>query len=384
MRRGYADLPLHGGHVPPWLLARMRRMARLVAVLVVDEYGPRGLLERLADPLWFQALNNIIGMDWDSSGSTTVTTAVLREALAAERLGVYAAGGKGERSRRAPAEIRAAAVEAGLPAGQLVEASRLAAKADNTALQDGYQLYHHAFFFEEGGAWAVVQQGMNARRGMARRYHWFYGEPRFPELQHHSGIAGLPEPLVLNTLDREAERHRRMLVDLASEKPSALEAELRGLEAIAKGYRPLVYYTPYTPDEARVLLERYRRLGPLRLNREALRAARERGVGCFAELLSTPGLGPSTLRALALVAELVYETPPSWRDPVTHPRDPFRYAYAVGGKDGVPFPVSREFYDEVLALLERLAEKTRDRRVLRLLAEASKRWEPPPWGKRPT
>ena len=384
MRRGYADLPLHGGHVPPWLLARMRRMARIVVALVVEEHGGVGLLERLADPFWFQALNNIIGMDWDSSGSTTVTTAVIREALAGGDLGVYAAGGKGERSRRAPDEIRQAAEKAGLPAEELVAASRLAAKADNTALQDGYQLYHHAFFFDEEGHWAVVQQGMSQRRRMARRYHWFSREPRFPELRHHSGIAGLRERLVLNTLDEEASRHRRALLDLVGEKPSAIESELRSLEALAEGYRPLAYYTPYTPEEARRLVERYRALGPLRLNRAALEAARETGPRSYGELLSTPGLGPSTLRALSLVAELVYEEPPSWRDPVTHPSDPFRYAYAVGGKDGVPFPVDREFYDEVLSLLERLAGETGDRRLLRLLARMSRGWEPPPWGKRPT
>lgn len=358
-------------------------MTRIVVALVVDEYGPPGLLERLADPLWFQALNNIVGMDWDSSGSTTVTTALVRDALADLQLGLYGAGGKGARSRLAPREIAAAAEKAGLPAEQLVEASRLAAKADNTALQDGYQLYHHAFFFDEEGRWAVVQQGMNPGRRMARRYHWYSPRPGFPELQHHSGIAGVPG-VAMNTLDREAERHRRALLDLASEKPSAVEGELRALEALADGYRPLAYYTPYTPEEARRLIQRYRALGSLRLNRDALRAAWEARPRSYGELLGIPGLGPSTLRALSLVAELVYETPPSWRDPVTHPPDPFRYAYAVGGKDGAPFPVSREFYDEVLALLERLAEKTRDRRVLRLLAEASKRWEPPPWGKRPT
>lgn len=384
MRRGYADLPLHGGHVPPWLLSRMERFARIVLRLVVEEHGTRGLLERLADPFWFQALNNIIGMDWDSSGSTTVTAAVVREALAAERLGVYGAGGKGARSRQAPREIREAAEKAGLPGDKLVEASRLAAKADNAALQDGYQLYHHAFFFDEEGRWAVVQQGMNARRRMARRYHWFSEKPGFPQLQHHAGIAGVRESLALNTLDREAVEHRRALLDLVAEKPQALRSELHSLLSLAKGYRPLAYYTPYTPEEARRLLRRYSALGPLRPNWDAVKAAREAGPTSFAELLATPGLGPSTIRALSLVAELVYEAPPSWRDPVTHPPDPFRYAYAVGGKDGVPFPVDRRFYDEVIELLQRLADKTGDRRVLRLLAKASRGWEPPPWGKRPT
>ncbi|MEM1690839.1 MAG: DUF763 domain-containing protein, partial [Thermofilaceae archaeon] len=194
MRRGVAELPLHGGRVPPWLIARMKELAEIVVRLVVDEFGTKGFLERVADPLWFQALNNLIGMDWDSSGSTTVTTAVLKDALSRVELGVYAAGGKGDASLKTPEELRSIAARLDLDAERLVEASYLVAKVDSAALQAGYQLYHHAFFVDAEGRWAVVQQGMNPQARLARRYHWFSESLHsFVETPHSgvSGVAGL-------------------------------------------------------------------------------------------------------------------------------------------------------------------------------------------------
>ncbi|RLF04256.1 MAG: DUF763 domain-containing protein [Thermoprotei archaeon] len=383
MKRGIAELPLHVGHVPQWLASRMKRLAAIVVELVVDEYGTRGLLERLADPVWFQALNNIIGMDWDSSGSTTVTTAILKEVLAELDLGVYAAGGKGGKSLRTPSELAAIADRLGLDGAELVRTSILVAKVDNAALQDGYQLYHHTFFVDEAGRWAVVQQGMNLKARMARRYHWFSEALRSFTESPHSGICGLKR-VALNTVDRGLEEHQKLLVDLSKEDPRRVEAYLRQAVALAKGYRPLSYYAPYRPERARALVKRYLRLGGVSLNKSALVEAREAGVRSYRELLEVRGVGPSTLRALALVAELVYETPPSWRDPVTHPPDPFKFAYAVGGKDGVPFPVDRRTYDELLRILGELKRRVRGGWELRRLAALTKKWSPPPEEKVPT
>ena len=385
MRTGYADLPLHGGSVPPWLLARMKKLAALVVELIVDEWGTRGLLERLADPVYFQALNNLIGMDWDSSGSTTVTTAVLREVLSSRELGVRAAGGKGARSLRTPEELRAIAEAYGLDAGRLAETSYLVAKVDTAALQSGYQLYHHTFFVDSEGRWAVVQQGMKPSERLARRYHWFSETAGDLVSNPHSGVAGRREEYALNTVDRVAEGFRRLAVDLAAEGPEKLESLVRQALALAEGYRPLVSYTPYDPARARETVRRLRSLGGLRADREGLLAARELGVRSYRELLSVRGVGPSTIRALALVAELVYETPPSWRDPVSHPVDPFKFAYAVGGKDGVPFPVDRRTYDELLSILSQLtSRKDLPAGILRRLAQLTKNWTPPPEDKVPT
>lgn len=385
MRVGVAELPLHTGSVPAWLLRRMTRLAAVVAELIVDEYGPRGLLERLADPVYFQALSNLIGMDWDSSGSTTVTTGILKAVLNASDLGVRVAGGKGRRSLETPAELERHAGELGLDPAAYTRTSYLVAKVDSAAVQAGYQLYHHAFFVSEDGAWAVVQQGMNPGARLARRWHWFSGRVTDPVNEPHSGIMGVREPFALNTVASEASGFRRLAVDLAQEGAARIEGYLRQAQALASGYRPLVLYKPYEGVDVRGVLERYAKLGVPKPERRGLEAAREAGVSSYAELLSIRGVGPSTVRALALIAELVYETPPSWRDPVTHPVDPFKFAYAVGGKDGVPFPVDRRTYDEVLSILSRLLErKVYSRWVLRRLAQLTKEWEPPEGEKRPT
>lgn len=384
MRRGFAELPLHTGEVPRWLLARMMELGKVVVKLVVDEYGTRGFLERVADPVWFQALSNLIGMDWDSSGSTTVTTAVLKRAFSELDLGVYAAGGKGDASLRTPEELRGTAARLGLDGEELARVSALVAKVDSAALQAGYQLYHHAFFLDAEGRWAVVQQGMNTSLKLARRYHWFSESVRsFVELPH-SGVSGIPG-VALNTVDRGIDEHRRLLTDLAAEGARKVEVQLKQALAAAQGYTQLVGYTPYSTSEIRRVFAKYRQLGGLSVNREALELARELGVRRYEELLGVRGVGPATIRALALVAELVYETPPSWRDPVTHPPDPFKFAYAVGGKDGVPFPVDRKTYDELLSILNQLiSRKGLPAGTLRRLAQLTKNWTPPPEDKVPT
>lgn len=384
MKRGVAELPLHTGHVPSWLLTRMKELAEVVVKLVVEEYGTSGFLERIADPVWFQALNNIIGMDWDSSGSTTVTSAIVRDVLKKLDLGVYAAGGKGDASLRTPIELRRIAEKLGLEGDRLVRTSALVAKVDSVALQAGYQLYHHVFFVDSDGRWAVVQQGMNEKTRMARRYHWFSEALHSFVETPHSGVSGIAG-LALNTVDKGMGKHQRILVDLASENPRRLESMVKQALAIAQGDAPLLsYYSPYPAKETRETVKRYLKLGGISLNAAALKNASGLGINSYQELLGIRGFGPSTLRALALVAELVYETPPSWRDPVTHPVDPFKFAYAVGGKDGVPFPVDRKTYDELLKILDKLTQRVRSRWALRMFATLTKEWSPPSEEKIPT
>ncbi|MDK2984013.1 MAG: uncharacterized protein PWP19_1491 [Thermococcaceae archaeon] len=384
MRRGIAELPLHGGHVPRWLALRMKRLAELVLRLLVDEYGTQGVLERLADPVWFQALNNLIGMDWDSSGSTTVTAGIIKEVLSREELGIKAAGGKGAKSRQTPEELKKISEIYELNPSDYIKTSKLVAKVDTVALQNGYQLYHHVFFVDEEGRWAVVQQGMNPSVKLARRYHWFSEKIQSFTLEPHKGISGIKNDYALNTIARESKEYQKTLLDIISESPAKIEREVKSIEALSKGYTPL-FYKPYEKRKVLPIMERYQSLGKLELNKRALELARELSVKNYDELLLIKGLGPSTLRALSLVLELVYDVHPSWKDPVTHPPDPFKFAYAVGGKDKVPFPVERGTYDDLISFLEKLLEKGKEERELvKQVTKISKKWRFPEEEKRAT
>ncbi|WP_087037558.1 DUF763 domain-containing protein [Thermococcus litoralis] len=383
MRRGIAELPLHSGHVPRWLALRMKRLAELVLKLLVDEYGTQGVLERLADPVWFQALNNLIGMDWDSSGSTTVTAGIIKEVLSREELGIKAAGGKGAKSRQTPEELKKISEIYELNPNDYIKTSKFVAKVDTVALQNGYQLYHHVFFVDEEGRWAVVQQGMNPSVKLARRYHWFSEKVESFTLEPHKGISGIKSEYALNTIAKEAKEYQKTLLDLIGESPAKIEREVKSVEAITRGYVP--FYKPYEKRKVLPLVERYQSLGKLELNKRALELARELSVKNYDELLLIKGLGPSTLRALSLVLELIYDVHPSWKDPITHPPDPFKFAYAVGGKDKVPFPVERGTYDDLISFLEKLLEKGKEERELvKQVTKISKKWRFPEEEKRAT
>ncbi|RLF81750.1 DUF763 domain-containing protein [Thermococci archaeon] len=384
MRRGIAELPLHGGHVPRWLALRMKRLADLVIKLLVDEYGTQGVLERLADPVWFQALNNLIGMDWDSSGSTTVTAGMIKEVLSKEDLGIKAAGGKGAKSRKTPEELKQISEIYGLDADEYIKTSKLVAKVDTVALQTGYQLYHHVFFVDQDGRWTIVQQGMNPNIKLARRYHWFSEKIESFTLEPHKGISGVKSDYSLNTIAKESKEYQKTLLDIISESPTKIEREVKSIEALSKGYAPL-FYKPYEKREVLPIMERYQSFGRFELNKKALELARELSVSNYDELLLIKGLGPSTLRALSLVLELVYDVHPSWKDPVTHPPDPFKFAYAVGGKDKVPFPIERGTYDDLISFLEKLLEKGKEEReVVKQVTKISEKWKFPEEEKRPT
>lgn len=337
-RTGIAHLPLHWGTAPPWLFQRMVRLSRYVMLALVEEMGPRQVLRRLSDPFWFQALGCFLGFDWHSSGLTTVVCAAIKEGLRGlERdTGVLVAGGKGRTSRKTPQEVEALAEGLSFSPEPLVYASRMTAKVDSAALQDGYQLYHHTLFFTTDGDWAVVQQGMNPQTRYARRYHWLGEEVKSFVCEPHAGIISEEVGEALNMVARESEAARQVSVALAREEPERLLRDLRRIAVLEMPHR-------HHLTEADTDIQRLER---------GLRAAYEAQPRDFQELLGTAGVGPATIRALALASELIYGAPPSRRDPA-------RYSYAHGGKDGHPYPIDRETYDRTVEALKRAVTKAR-------------------------
>lgn len=358
MKRACAELPLHHGKAPAALFERMVRLAGAVVMAIVDEHGADEMLRRLADPWWFQAFGCLLGFDWHSSGVTTVTCGALKEAyrIYGSELGIVAAGGKGGSGRKAPEEIARAADRLGIAQGErLVYASRMSAKVDSAALQDGYTLYHHSFFFTPAGAWCVVQQGMNAECGRARRYHWigesvadFVCEPHaaIRDLSGASRDASCPVPeVLLNMIAAEAGPNREASAALVRDDPArlleTLRAAIEGPTLFAPARHALLPVDVDLPRLGRILS-----------------AAHQAGPQDFETLLGTPQIGPKAIRSLALTAELIYGTPVSRRDPARSPRWA-DYAYAHGGKDGHPFPVDRRLYDQDIAVVTDAVRKAR-------------------------
>lgn len=336
MRSGTAHLPLHGGRAPAWLFSRMVRLAREITIHIVSEYSSDEVLRRLSDPFWFQAFGCVLGFDWHSSGVTTTVTGAMKEALRGlERdLGLYPGGGKGAVSRRTPGEIADYCDRLSLDPRPLVYASRMSAKVDSAAVQDGYQLYHHAFFFTPGGGWCVVQQGMNDETGMARRYHWLAaGVQCFVNEPHAAICAEAPAP-TLNLVAAASDATRTRSAELAREKPSVVLSALKGLPALEMPRRHAVLIADVNPQYLeRILLKTY-----------------DRAPENFETLLGIEGVGARTLRALALVSELIYGTTASTRDPA-------RFSFAHGGKDGFPYPVHIETYDKTVEVLRAAVQK---------------------------
>lgn len=369
VQRRTADMPLHGGRAPAWLFERMHRLAGSITQLIVEDRGPAEMLRRLADPLWFQAFGCVLGFDWHSSGLTTVTCGALAESyrrMGAE-LGIHVAGGKGGASRKTPGQITRVADERGLAGERLVYASRMSAKVDSAAVQDGYQLYSHHFFFSEQNDWCVVQQGMNDASGYARRYHWLGSAVESFVCEPHHAVASRPADtqLLLNMVAGEAGESRSRSAELARLQPDKL------LREIADG--PSLFMPAHHPV-------RSADLNPRRLER-ILRVTYEHQPEDFEHLLGMPGVGPATIRSLALIAELVYGTPACRRDITKRwtPTDPPTFSYAHGGKDGHPFPVDRKTYDTSIALLESAVRRARvdaagkDQALFRL-SQWSSRW----------
>lgn len=342
MRTGVANLPLHYGKAPAWLFERMRKLAREIVIIIIDEFGPLELLKKVASPFWFQSLGAILGFDWHSSGVTTTVCGALKESIRGieSELGIFIAGGKGKASRKTPQDIESKSKFINCPPEPLVYASRMAAKVDSSGLQDGYQLYQHTFFFTRGGEWAVVQQGMNTKTRYARRYHWLSEDIKenrsFISSPHSAISAEHIENLVLNTVAKGHEANREIATGLSKEPPDKFVPELKKIKALSLPRRHEILFQDINPDRLyRILVKTY-----------------ERQPENFETLLGLQGVGPKTIRALSLVGEIIYGKPPSFTDPA-------RFSYAHGGKDGHPYPVDRENYESTIVVLEQAISRAK-------------------------
>ena len=364
---GHADLPLHTGTVPRWLADRMMVLGTLITESLVENFGPDEVLVRLSDPLWFQSFGAVMGMDWHSSGITTSVMYALKRGLnpRAKELGIYVCGGRGKYSRMTPDELLEIAGNEGLNGDELVRNSKLVAKVDNNAVQDGFQLYQHNFILTKTGNWTVVQQGMNAAEKKARRYHWCSTNLRSFVEEPHSGVVGDNRGKILNLTDTEAKSARSSILEISHEKP---EKMLQEIVQIGKPSSQMILmqdgksvpiqnelFPEYTNERSIVMPAHHevleqdvdlKRLGGV------LATAYESQPQDFESLMLTPGLGPRTLQSLALVSEVIYGTPSRFTDPA-------RFSFAHGGKDGHPFPVPLKIYDESIRVLRDSIEKSK-------------------------
>lgn len=335
MKSGHADLPLHYGKVPEWLAQRMSALGGAIVEAIIIEYGRDKLLQKLSDPFWFQSLGCVLGMDWHSSGITTSVMGALKHSVnrKSSELGIYICGGRGKYSRQTPSELLKIADKTGLDGNQLVYQSRLAAKVDNTAIQDGFQLYLHSFVLSKEGNWTVVQQGMNPNEHMARRYHWHSPSIQSFIEEPHTSIYGKNQGHILNLTHRDAALTRSGILDLTKENPDRLLREVRNL---------------VMPDHHDVRAENVnlKRLGAV------LAQAHSNPTPDMESLLLLEGVGPRTIQSLTLVSEIIHGTASRFSDPA-------RFSFAHGGKDGHPFPVPVTIYDESISVLEKAVEKAR-------------------------
>lgn len=338
-RTGIAYLPLHSGKAPSWLFQRMVKLAREISIIIIEEFGPEEILRRLSDPFWFQAFGCVLGFDWHSSGLTTTVCGALKEGVHGleKELGLFIAGGKGGVARQTPLEIQKWAEKLSLEPERLVYASRMSAKVDSTALQDGYQLYHHCFIFTRTGKWAVIQQGMNNKNNYARRYHWlgeklsdFVNEP-------HTAVHAQAKAIVLNLVASESASARKTITEIAStQRPEITLSNLEKLKTLKLPARHQIEVNDIHPENLKkILISTY-----------------DNQPDNFERLISLQGVGPKTIRALSLISELIYGVSPSYRDPAV-------FSFAHGGKDGIPYPIDRQTYDRSIELLARLISRAR-------------------------
>ena len=387
-RTGHADLPLHHGTVPKWLADRMRDLGTEIVQVLLIEYGKKEVLTRLSDPLWFQSLGAVLGMDWHSSGITTSVMYALKRGInaRAREFGLCICGGRGKYSRHTPEELLFLADHTGLPGNDLVRASRLAAKIDNTAVQDGFQLYQHNFILSNEGDWAIVQQGMNPATKTARRYHWCSANLKSFIDEPHSGITGENQGSILNLTDSNARDTRNSILSLSNEEPRRIIKEISDIARLGNpneqkndfGQLELfdgingstndsrsIERTDFSDIDGEVILDDGSRNIMLPNHHEVraedvdlkrlggvLATAYESQPDDFESLLLTPGLGPRTLQSLTLVSEVIHGTPSRFRDPA-------RFSFAHGGKDGHPFPVPTRIYDESIRILGDCIEKSK-------------------------
>ena len=367
MQRGIATFTLDYGRCPRWLFERMVKLGREMTCVLIDEYGADEFVKRIADPVWFQSLGTVLAFDWNASGLTTILTAALKEAIRYQErdLGIFICGGKGKTSRKTPDEIVGWGERLSLPQGHVnnfVYNSKMAAKVDSSLVQDGFQIYHHSFFFSKNGHWAVVQQGMNTVNQTARRYHWYSENISDLVCEPHSGIASqVRQRAVLNLTARDSQNNQKISRQLATLGYSRFK---RDIEIIRKHQSELSTMTVLKRrgesltllelantefNSHPVLLEDFARS---RYLSKILDKLSELQPKTYEELLATEGVGPKTIRALSLVAEVIYGAKPSYEDPA-------RYSFAHGGKDATPYPVDRPTYDRTIAMLANAVHKSK-------------------------
>jgi hypothetical protein len=352
-RTGIANLPLHCGKAPSWLTGRMRKLAKEVASIMIEEQGSAKFIAHLSDPFWFQAFGCVLAYDWHSSGVTTVVTGILKGALSPEEREVAVCGGKGKTSRKTPSDIAAAGEKFGFSeqtVDELTYASRMTAKVDNTAIQAGYQLYHHAFLVTKDKKWAVIQQGMSDQDRSARRYHWLSENTKcFVEEPHNAIVGSIKRQRALNMVAKTSDAARKASVDLSKEPTKKL------FNLIQSAAKPLnqTSLQQWFPKTNNSWIQTQTTLNmPRNINWNTLARIYEFQPSDYEELLNLRGVGPATVRGLALVAELVYGEAPSWEDPV-------KFSFAYGGKDGVPYPVDRKAMDESIEILKQSVQEAK-------------------------
>src|SRR4030042_6702490 len=363
-KRGVATFTLDYGKCPKWLFERMVKLGREMARVIVAEYGPDEFVKRIADPVWFQALGTVLAFDWNASGLTTILTAALKEAIRGEErdLEIYICGGKGKTSLKTPEQINLFGARAELSQekiNSLEYNSRMAAKVDSSLIQDGFQIYHHCFFFSRNGVWAVVQKGMNEKNVTARRYHWFSDDARNMVVEPHSGIISDRKNTGLNMTAKSSAENQRISTELVQGSYRTLMSDFRLLrkystpqsKVIAIGDKQNEFVNLNLSDrDFKVLPVVSEDFSKSKYLEKILYEVSEIQPKNYEQLLSLKGAGPKTIRALALTAEVIYGAKASYEDPA-------RYSFAHGGKDFIPYPVDRPTYDQTIATMRELVNK---------------------------
>ncbi|MCL4392024.1 DUF763 domain-containing protein [Patescibacteria group bacterium] len=366
MKRGIATFTLDEGKCPPWLFRRMVALGRDIVRILIYEYGPDEFVKRMADPVWFQSLGTVLAFDWNASGLTTILTAALKEAIRREEweLGIFICGGKGKTSRRTPDEILEWGEKLGMSdkkTNALVYNSKMSAKVDSALVQDGFQIYHHSFIFSRNGAWTVVQQGMNTANQTARRYHWFSENVHDLVCEPHSGISSkFIGKNVLNMVSKNSSGSRGMSVDLVGGGYNALMKDVNIVRRHFSRYSNMISVRSGKEQLTLLDLDRGEFYDHPMVKEDfvmnkyldkVLREVAYVNPENYEKMVALKGVGPKTVRALALVSEIIYGAKPSYEDPA-------RYSFAHGGKDGTPFPVDTKTYDETIAILKRAVART--------------------------
>jgi hypothetical protein len=354
-RSGIATIPLDYGRCPPWLFQRMKRLSRGIIIAIVEEFGAEEFLKRMSDPVWFQSLGCVLAFDWNSSGLTTTVMGALKEGLRGleKHLGIFVCGGKGKTSRKTPQQIESWGESLILPSdkiNELVYSSRMSAKVDSSCLQDGFQIYHHNLVFTKSGHWAVIQQGMNIGSQQARRYHWLSEKVSDFVEEPHSGIISDMRLKPLNLVAKKSKQNKEISTGLVTEEPRTF---LKDIKLITEKQNHLIKQRRIPGFTDTQLENREFNWHPVLKEKFDLKRLKKTTLFAnfhqpknFEHLLSLRGIGPKTIRALSLVAEIIYGTRPSYEDPA-------RYSFAHGGKDYVPYPIDRKVYDETIHILEK-------------------------------